>query len=73
MIFDTVASPVACQSRRVRGISPEPPPRPLQRRRIGGPSEDNLVEDDASVDSPATSLVGAALDHLVGHLPGAVR
>ena len=73
MIFDTVASPEARQSRCLRGLSPEPSPRPVRRRRIGGSSGDSLVEADASIDSPATPFAGEALDHLVGHPPGAVR
>ena len=73
MIFDTVASPEAHQSRRLRGLSPEPSPRPVRRRRIGGPSGDNLVEADASIDSPTTPSAGAAFDHLAGHPSSLVR
>ena len=67
-----MASPEARQSRRLRGLSPEPSPRPVRRRRIGGPSGDNLVEADTSIDSPATPFAGEALDHLVGHPLGIV-
>ena len=73
LIFDTVASPAAHQSRRLRGLSPEPSPHPLIRRRIGGTLGDNLVEANASIDSPTTPSAGATLDHLVGHPPGEVR
>ena len=72
MIFDIVVSPAARQSHRLRGLSPEPSPRPIRRRRIGGTSRDNLVKANTSVDSPTTSLAGAALDHLVGHPLGVV-
>ena len=67
-----MASPAACQSRRQRGLSPETSPHPVRRRRIGGPSKDNLVEANTSVATPATPSVGEALDNLVGHPSGVV-
>ena len=68
-----MASPEARQSHRLRGLSPEPSPRPVRRRRIGGPSGDNLVEADTSIDSLATPFAREALDRSVGHPPGVVR
>ena len=68
-----MASSEARQSRRLRGLSPEPSPRPVRRRRIGGPPGDTSAEANASIDSPATPLSGEALDHLVGYPPGVVR